>query len=176
VLQAALQAGSRSYGIELLPVPSGCAQLQVLEAKRRWAMWGLTGNLNVQVHEGDFRGNPDVAKWLSEATVVLVNNEVFPPSLNADLTNMFLDLRDGAMIVSLRPFVPDGFRMTENNCDSFAAIVRLAQHNYLRDWVSWKGDSGTFYIQTVDRSMRKRFEETMMRGRRARSWVVEKLE
>jgi len=44
-----------------------------------------------------------------------VNNEVFPPSLNADLTNMFLDLKDGATIVSLKPFVPIDFRMNESN-------------------------------------------------------------
>jgi H3 lysine-79-specific histone-lysine N-methyltransferase len=44
-----------------------------------------------------------------------VNNEVFPPSLNADLKNMFLDLKDGAKIISLKPFVNDGFRMNENN-------------------------------------------------------------
>jgi hypothetical protein len=47
--------------------------------------------------------------------VQLVNNEVFPSSLNNDLTNMFLDLKDGAKIVSLKPFVPEGFRMNESN-------------------------------------------------------------
>ena len=45
----------------------------------------------------------------------LVNNEVFSASLNTDLTYMFLDLKDGATIISLQSFVPDGFRMTENN-------------------------------------------------------------
>ena len=28
---------------------------------------------------------------------------------------MFLDLKEGAVIVSLKPFVPEGFRMTESN-------------------------------------------------------------
>jgi hypothetical protein len=28
---------------------------------------------------------------------------------------MFLDLKEGAVIVSLKPFVPEGFRMNESN-------------------------------------------------------------
>lgn len=47
-----------------------------------------------------------------------MNNEVFPPSLNADLTNMFLDLKEGAAIVSLKPFVPEAFKMNEANVSS----------------------------------------------------------
>jgi hypothetical protein len=134
VTQVALQAGSRSYGFELLPVPAHCARLQMQETKRRWAMWCLNGNTDTEAHEGDFRTIPDVAKRLTDADVVvshpsvtlrwpmsvltdvkLVNNEVFPSSLNIDLTNMFLDLKDGAKIVSLKPFVPEGFRMNESN-------------------------------------------------------------
>lgn len=45
----------------------------------------------------------------------LVNNEVFPSSLNMDLADMFLDLKEGAKIVSLKPFVPEGFRMNESD-------------------------------------------------------------
>lgn len=115
VVQAALQAGCASYGFELLPVPARCARLQLHECQRRWAMWCLKGNLQAEVHEGDFRRHPQVARRLAEADVVLVNNEVFPSSLNMDLTHLFLDLKEGAVIVSLKPFVPDGFRMNEGN-------------------------------------------------------------
>ena len=45
----------------------------------------------------------------------MVNNEVFSPNLNDDLKNMFLDLKDGAKIVSLKPFVNEGFKMNESN-------------------------------------------------------------
>lgn len=81
---------------------------------------------------------------------------------------MFLDLKEGATIVSLKPFVPESFRLNESNCDSFAAIVRMTQHTYLRDWVSWKGESGRYYVQVIDRSMRVKFEEEMGSGRRRR--------
>jgi H3 lysine-79-specific histone-lysine N-methyltransferase len=123
VIQAALQAGCASYGFELLPVPSRCARLQLRECQRRWAMWCLEGNIAAQVHEGDFRYHEAVARRLAEADVVLVNNEVFPSSLNMDLTHQFLDLKDGATIVSLKPFVPDGFRMNESNVSKLVCAV-----------------------------------------------------
>jgi H3 lysine-79-specific histone-lysine N-methyltransferase len=119
VMRAAVQAGCASYGFELLPVPSHCARKQLREVQRRWAMWCLDGNLSVECHEGDFRTHPDVRRRLTEADVVLVNNEVFPSSLNMDLTHLFLDLKEGATIVSLKPFVPEGFRMNESNVSSF---------------------------------------------------------
>jgi hypothetical protein len=42
----------------------------VVEVKKRWAMWGLEGNQNVETIEGDFR-DPSVAKKLKEADVVV---------------------------------------------------------------------------------------------------------
>nr|ODN86625.1 histone-lysine N-methyltransferase, H3 lysine-79 specific [Cryptococcus depauperatus CBS 7841] len=167
VLQTSLQAGCSSYGFELLPVPAHCARLQVKEVQRRWAMWGLYGNLKVQTYEGDFRVHHEVGKRLREADVVLVNNEVFPENLNMDLANMFLDLKEGARIVSLKPFVPDNFRLNESNCDSFAAILRSTQHDYYQDWVSWKGEWGQYHVAVIDRSQRIKFEESMG-GRRSR--------
>lgn len=123
VVQAAVQAGCASYGFELLPIPARCARLQLRECQRRWAMWCLEGNLAAEVHEGDFRRHPEVAKRLAQADVVLVNNEVFPSSLNIDLTHLFLELKDGATIISLKPFVPEGFRMNESNVSYMTYIL-----------------------------------------------------
>ena len=101
---------------------------------------------------------------------------------------MFLDLKEGAKIVSLKPFVPEGFRMNDSNvgphplplsrspevradlgqCDSFAAIVKLESHHYAQGWVSWKGDSGRYYIQTIDRSARLKYEQRMNGSRSSR--------
>ena len=55
---------------------------------------------------------------ISRLTVQLVNNEVFPSSLNIELTYMFLDMKDGAKIVSLKPFEPEVVRMNESNVSS----------------------------------------------------------
>ena len=45
--------------------------MQLQEAKRRWAMWGVRGNLDMEVYEGDFRTHPLVSKRLQEADVVV---------------------------------------------------------------------------------------------------------
>jgi H3 lysine-79-specific histone-lysine N-methyltransferase len=42
----------------------------------------------------------------------------------------------------------------------------MTQHTYYSDWVSWKGDSGRYYVQVIDRSMRRSFEVEMNGGRR----------
>lgn len=58
--------------------------------------------------------------------------------------------------------------LTVPKCDSFAAIVRMTPHSYFKDWVSWKGDSGTYYVQVIDRSMRIKFDEDLGARRRMR--------
>ena len=107
----------------------------------------------------------------------LVNNEVFPSSLNHDLTHLFLELRDGATVVSLKPFQPEGFRLNDSNvsdhlpkrlttqCDSFAAILRLTAHDYQNDWVSWKSGADKYYVQVIDRSLRERYDKDSRRRR-----------
>ena len=69
-----------SYGFELLPVPAHCARLQLREVQRRWAMWGLHGNTDVEVYEGDFRVLPEVPKRLREADVVVSHTEHLHPT------------------------------------------------------------------------------------------------
>lgn len=44
----------------------------------------------------------------------------------------------------------------------------MTQRTYHRDWVSWKGESGRYYVQVIDRTMRVKFEEEMASGRRRR--------
>jgi hypothetical protein len=41
------------------------------ETKKRWAMWCLNGNTDIEAHEGDFRTIADVAKRLRDADVVV---------------------------------------------------------------------------------------------------------
>lgn len=38
---------------------------------------------------------------------------------------MFLDLKEGAKIVSLKPFVPEGFRMNESNVSITESLLSL---------------------------------------------------
>ncbi|KAK0362944.1 Nucleosomal histone H3-Lys79 methylase [Friedmanniomyces endolithicus] len=117
VLQAALEIGCESWGIEQLPTPCELAEMQVQEFRARTQLWGLsTGAVNLLA--GDMTTHPSIPALLQRADVVLVNNQAFQPDLNDKLLNMFLDLKPGARVVSLKPFVPVGHKMAMRNVDS----------------------------------------------------------
>jgi len=79
VLQASLQTGCRSFGIEIMPAPAGMARDQLEELKTRTKMWGVNMG-EVELEEGDMLKSERVARLMSEADVVLINNKVFKES------------------------------------------------------------------------------------------------
>lgn len=79
VLQASLQTGCRSFGIEIMPAPAGMARDQLDQLKIRARMWGVNVG-EVELEEGDMLKSERVAKLMSEADVVLINNKVFKES------------------------------------------------------------------------------------------------
>ena len=103
--------------------------------------------------------------------VVLVNEALRPK---------FLDLKEGAIVVSLKPFVSSlNARVTERNVraislsdrrpimfvrqvDDMSAIFEVTEHRYRSGSVSWGSGTGTYYIHRVSReeyaSIRQRFE------------------
>ena len=195
LIQVALQTGSHAFGCEMMKAPSELATLQVEEAKRRWKMWGLSGG-EAQAWQGDFGEDIRVREVLKRADVVLVNNYAFTASTNDKLSLQFLDLKDGAQIVSLKPFVPPDFRLTERTLSSPLAILRVAQRTYTSGCVSWADGGGKYYIhvshgqdrigpgnfalnndfflQTVDRSMITHFLQTREGGNSERGADVRK--
>ena len=79
LLQASLQTGCRSYGIELLEGPANVALQQWKQFQKRCRMWGVrTGD--VELEEGDMLRSKRVSELMGEADVVLVNNKVFQQS------------------------------------------------------------------------------------------------
>lgn len=79
LLQASLQTGCRSYGIELLEGPADVGRQQWKQFQKRCRMWGVrTGD--VELEEGDMLQSQRVSELLGEADVVLVNNKVFQQS------------------------------------------------------------------------------------------------
>ncbi|KNZ56855.1 hypothetical protein VP01_2301g8 [Puccinia sorghi] len=87
------------------------------------------GNIVLQVAlevgcvAADFTKDPRVGQWLRQADVVLVNNQVFTPDLNESLSLLFLELKDTATIVSLKPFISSSFKLNQRNLDSPLAIL-----------------------------------------------------
>jgi len=171
LIQASLQTGCRSYGIELLDGPADVARQQWKQFQKRCRMWGLrTGQ--VELEEGDMLQSKRVTELLTEADVVLVNNKVFQQSLNEALRAKFLDLKEGAIVVSLKPFVSPNARMTERNVDDICAIFDVVERPYRSGSVSWGSGGGTYYLHRVDRvgyaNVKQRFENLRARSARRR--------
>lgn len=213
LLQASLQTGCRSYGIELLEGPANVAREQWKQFQKRCRMWGVrTGE--VELEEGDMLKSKRVSELMGEADVVLVNNKVFQQSreshwlslqdvvteehtlyrlflVNEALRAKFLDLKEGAIVVSLKPFVAPNARVTERNVrepfgllrrypaylsspqvDDICAIFDVVERPYRSGSVSWGSGGGTYYLHRVDRvgyaNVRQRFEN--LRARSTRRW------
>lgn len=79
VVQASLQAGCTSYGIELLPEPASVARDMLAHLKVRCMMWGLRFG-KVELEEGNMLESRRVDELIPKADVVLVDNKVFEQS------------------------------------------------------------------------------------------------
>lgn len=152
IVQASLQTGCAAYGCEYMPIPSELAQAQLRESAARWKMWGLCGGPRMEAWCADFTDSEPVRTVLRDADLVLVNNYAFRPQTNDTLSLLFLDLKEGTVIVSLRSFVPSDFRLTERTLSSPAAILRVEERTYTSGSVSWTAGSGKYYVHVVDRS------------------------
>ncbi|QRV90947.1 histone-lysine N-methyltransferase [Ceratobasidium sp. AG-Ba] len=167
LMQASLQSGCTSYGIELSPPAASIAKDHEREFNLRLKMWDLVCS-EFQFIEGDMLESKEVSEWIKKADVILVNNFVFEELLNERLTCLFLDARDGTQIVSLKCFLDRGFKITERTISSPQAILRVEERDWSAGAVSWSNTTGTYYVHTVDRS-NLRAEEERLNAARSRS-------
>ncbi|KAI1075429.1 histone H3-K79 methyltransferase [Whalleya microplaca] len=142
VLQAALEIGCRSYGCEMMENACNLAEAQEKEFRSRCLLWGVSPG-RVVLERGDFRTNTKILEKLKEADVILVNNKAFTSGLNDALINMFLDLKKGCKIISLKSFVHDN--KTAIN-DVATSILDVQHYRYHENWVSWAASEGDYYI------------------------------
>jgi H3 lysine-79-specific histone-lysine N-methyltransferase len=160
VLQAALEIGAESWGIEMMPNPCDLADLQAKEFPARAKLWGLNVG-KVQLLRGDFTRNTRIGEVLKRADVVLVNNQAFTAALNETLLSMFLDLKEGCQVVSLKPFVPVGHKINMRNVDSPVNMFVQREAEYFSNRVSWTDRSGTYYYATKDLKPLRNFQRRM---------------
>ncbi|WPG99300.1 Hypothetical protein R9X50_00211300 [Acrodontium crateriforme] len=161
VLQAALEVGCESWGIEMMKNPCDLAELQAAEFNARARLWGLDVG-TVKLLRGDMTAHEKIPGILQRADVVLVNNQAFTPELNDKLINMFLDLKEGAKVVSLKPFVPLSHKMAMRNIDSVVNQFVQIQREYFSDSVSWSHSGNQhWYIATKDTRPLKIFRRKM---------------
>lgn len=172
VVQASLQTGCKSFGIELMPAPARIAREMVEQMRIRCRMWGIRMG-EVELEEGNMLTSKRVDELIPKADVLLVDNKVFEESLNEALRPKFLDLKEGAIVVSLAPFVSSlNARVTERNVDDISTIFDVTERPYHSGSVSWGINGGSYYIHRVDRAgyaqIRTRFENTRARTTRTR--------
>ncbi|KAK7213395.1 hypothetical protein V2G26_020573 [Clonostachys chloroleuca] len=146
VMQAALEIGCESWGCEMMENACNLAEVQQTEFVARSMLWGIKPG-DVHLERGDFRKNSRIHEVLRRADVILVNNKAFTPTLNDDLVRMFLDLKEGCKIVSLKSFVADS-KSNHNINDVGSTILDVEEHIYPEGFVSWTNAGGAYYIST----------------------------
>ncbi|KAI9887826.1 MAG: Nucleosomal histone H3-Lys79 methylase [Watsoniomyces obsoletus] len=156
VLQAALEIGCDSWGCEIMENASDLAALQEKEFRARCRLWGLSTG-EVHLERGDFLTNSKIREMLPKADVILVNNQAFTPELNDKLVNLFLDLKEGCRIVSLKSFIPQGHKITKRNVNSALNMLDVEEEQYFSDCVSWTDSPGEYFVAKKDSRKLKAF-------------------
>lgn len=151
VLQAALEVGCESWGCEMMHNACDLADLQQKEFSSRCSLWGLLPG-DTHLVRGDFLEEKSIINVLHRADVILINNQAFTPQLNDKIVNFFLEMKEGAQIVSLKSFVPPGHRITARNFNSPVNLLNVRRLNYWSDCVSWTDAGGSYFVATKDSS------------------------
>ena len=143
-----------------MPNPCDLAKLQADEFRARCRLWGI---LPGQVHliQGNFLTDEEVAKVLTRADVILVNNQAFTPALNDDLVLKFLDLKEGARLISLKSFVPSGFRMQARNAHDPRNLLSVTRKEYGSCCVSWTDSGGEYFVAVKDSKKLEDFQKSL---------------
>ncbi|KAG0367694.1 Nucleosomal histone H3-Lys79 methylase [Gamsiella multidivaricata] len=158
VLQVALQTGAESYGVEIMETPAKFSKKQAKEFEARARAYGLQHG-QVTMLQGDFLDTPGLPAILARADVVLVNNYAFNSALNQSLLQLFLELKEGCKIISLKTFVSLDHKINVRNAGSVESILRVKKYPYYTNAVSWTHNGGEYFIATVDRSAVQAFWE-----------------
>ncbi|KIX08262.1 uncharacterized protein Z518_02918 [Rhinocladiella mackenziei CBS 650.93] len=149
VLQAALETGCESWGCEVMDNPNALAQLQAEEFPARCRLWGIKPG-EVHLIHGDFLKNEQVRQVLKKADVILVNNQAFTAELNDKLKYVFLDLKEGCQIVSLKPFRSPAHKIKDSNVNDPVNVLAVMEKDRWSGMVSWTDDPGKWYHQRKD--------------------------
>ena len=96
-----------------------------------------------------------------------MNNFAFGPEVDHQLKERFADLKDGARIVSSKPFCPLNFRITERNLSDIGTIMHVSVMDPLKGSVSWTDKPVSYYLHQIDSRKLERKSHHTRHGRRA---------
>ncbi|ORY40797.1 DOT1-domain-containing protein [Rhizoclosmatium globosum] len=158
VLQVAAETQCEAHGIEIMENPARLATLQRQEFLARCNLYKIPVG-SISLVKGDFLDDPSTTFLLPRADVIFVNNYAFDAHLNFRILERFLDLKEGAVVISLKPF--GSTIITEE--DVARGVVRRGGENALEGmfvtreyWfgenrVSWMAEGGKYYVHTLRR-------------------------
>jgi H3 lysine-79-specific histone-lysine N-methyltransferase len=158
VLQAALEVGCESWGIEQMPNPASLATEQLQEFNARCKRYSIKPG-KAHLIEGDFLASTVIDNALRRADVVLINNQAFTPELNNKIVMKLLDLKEGCQIISLKSFVPHNWDIKPRNVEDPRNLLRVTKKPYWSDSVSWTNAGGEYFISTKDSTKLRNFLE-----------------
>lgn len=150
VLQVAAQVGCESHGVEIVPITHSLARLNRQELHHRYGVYNSDAP-KCWLHQGDLSSDPSIKLKIAEADVVLANNYLFDSRLDHKLSELLMNMKNGARVVSLKPLVPLDFKVNKRNLGELSAIMKCEKLSYAKDFVSWTNSSGDYYLQTIDR-------------------------
>jgi len=72
---------------------------------------------------------------------------------------LFLDLKEGCKVVSLKSFVPANHKIRSYNLNNPVNLLDVERKRYSTKSVSWKDDGGYYFIATKDSKRLQSYEE-----------------
>jgi H3 lysine-79-specific histone-lysine N-methyltransferase len=149
VIQAALEFGCESHGVEIVENASRLGDLQLEEFKSRCKIFGLNPGFVNLFSKQSFVDNLPVKNIIDKCDVILVNNYLFDNALNKKVIELFQDLKVGTKIISLKPIVPATHKINWDNCSSILNRLKTSKFIYVENSVSWTSKGGFYYITEV---------------------------
>ncbi|KAJ3054412.1 Nucleosomal histone H3-Lys79 methylase [Rhizophlyctis rosea] len=152
VLQVAAQCLCDCYGIEVMETPARLGKMQEREFLSRMRYYAKPCG-RITLRKGDFLEDQEFHGILCSADVIFVNNYAFSAELNQMILAKFLDLKEGAKVISLKSFVPGAStgRLASRRSNAIESIFKVKEMMFAQDSVSWMNEGGSYFIHTVDR-------------------------
>ncbi|UJR15655.1 hypothetical protein I4U23_002591 [Adineta vaga] len=148
---AALANCKNVYGIEYEETPAAYARAMADEF-RCWMRWYGKQYSDFQLEHGDFLTHTMMEERIKEADVIFVNNYVFGSRVNHELKVKFMNMKDGARIVSSREFCPETFRLNDRTKNDLGAVMHVTKPEEFFGKVSWSDKSVQYYLHIIDHS------------------------
>lgn len=145
-IQAALEYGCESYGVEIMENCSELAALQLDQLQTRSKLFGIQPGYCELFHKQSFVNNPRVKEIIDRCDVILCNNFLFTPELNEECVKLFGNLKKGTKIISLKNIIPDSHHADFDDMENYLNKFEVRKYEFGNNSVSWTHRGGIFYI------------------------------